>query len=117
MDEQDTLCRVSPDGKQIAFTSKRNGNYDIFLMPITGGEPKQVTFDSGVEIVCDWSPDGKKVLFASSRDPNASLDIYELDLAGGTPRRITFDGAREATYSADQEATTDLQTHKSASPT
>ena len=62
-DAQDTLCRVSPDGKQIAFSSNRNGNYDIFVMSIDGGEPKQITFHSAVEIVCNWSRDGKKILY------------------------------------------------------
>src|SRR5262245_23314115 len=36
-DAQDTLPRVSPDGKQIAFASKRNGAYDLFVMPVEGG--------------------------------------------------------------------------------
>ncbi|MHC4959370.1 MAG: S41 family peptidase [Planctomycetota bacterium] len=99
---QDTLARVSPDGKQVAFSSKRNGNYDVFVMPITGGLPKRVTFHSGFEAVCDWSPDGKKILFTSERDGDAGRsDLYEVDLDGGTPRRITFDGAREGTYSPD----------------
>ncbi|MCK6458669.1 MAG: S41 family peptidase [Planctomycetes bacterium] len=101
-EEQDTLCRVSPDGKEIAFTSSRSGNYEIYVMPVTGGEPKQVTFHSGVDIVCEWSPDGKRLLVASNRDlGDAELDLYELNLAGGTPRRLTFDGAREGSYSPD----------------
>jgi tricorn protease len=99
---QDTLCRVSPDGTEIAFTSSRNGNYDVYVMPITGGEPKQVTFHTAVDILCDWSPDGKRLLIASNRDlGDSELDLYEVDLAGGTPRRLTFDGAREASYSPD----------------
>ncbi|MEN8149918.1 MAG: hypothetical protein ABFS86_08850, partial [Planctomycetota bacterium] len=36
---QDTLPRVSPDGSTVAFSSVRNGNYDIFTVPITGGRP------------------------------------------------------------------------------
>jgi tricorn protease len=101
-EEQDTLCRVSPDGKEIAFSSNRSGNYEIYVMPVTGGEPRQVTFHSAVDIVCDWSPDGKRLLVASNRDlGEAELDLYELDLSGGTPRRLTFDGAREASYSPD----------------
>ena len=30
----------SPDGKQIAFASDRNGNFDLFIMPADGGRPK-----------------------------------------------------------------------------
>ncbi|HEX5138449.1 MAG TPA: S41 family peptidase [Planctomycetota bacterium] len=101
-EEQDTLSRVSPDGQEIAFTSSRSGNYEVYVMPVTGGEPKQATFHSGVDILCDWSPDGKRLLIASNRDLGGQeLDLYEVNLAGGTPRRLTVDGAREASYSPD----------------
>ena len=99
---QDTKPRVSPDGKWIAFSSKRTGNYDVFLMPIEGGEPKQVTTHSGTDIVTDWSPDGKRLLLLTSRDPGPyGTDVYEMDIDGGTPRRITRDGGRDASYAPD----------------
>lgn len=99
---QDTLPRISPDGKQIAFASKRNGGYDLFVMPAEGGLPRQVTFHSGVELLCDWSPDGKKLLYLSNREPSLwQMDVYEIPVDGGTARRLTRDGGREATYSAD----------------
>src|SRR5882672_3258770 len=52
---QDTKPRVSPDGKWIAFSSKRTGNYDVFVMPIEGGEPRQLTYNSGADVATDWS--------------------------------------------------------------
>ena len=102
-EEQETLTRVSPDGKHVAFSSNRGGGYDLYVMPVTGGEPRQVTFHSTPEILCNWSPDGKKLLFMSNRDANeARYDLYEVDISGkGTPRRLTFDGARDGSYSAD----------------
>jgi len=101
-EEQDTLPRTSPDGKQVAFSSDRSGGYQIYIIPVTGGEPKQVTFHSAGAILCDWSPDGKRLLFVSNRNASASrLNLYELDLAGGTPRQITFDGGRDGAYSPD----------------
>jgi tricorn protease len=101
-DAQDTLPRISPDGKSIAFTSKRNGGMDLFVMPAQGGLPRQVTFHSAMELLCDWSPDGKRLLFLSNREPSLwHMDVYEIPVEGGTARRLTRDGGREATYSAD----------------
>src|SRR5262245_15894961 len=59
-DAQDTKPRVSPDGKWIAFSSRRAGSYDVFVMPAEGGEPRQVTYNSALDIATDWSPDGTK---------------------------------------------------------
>ncbi len=99
---QDTIPRVSPDGKTIAFISRRGGGYDVYTVGIDGGMPKQITFHSAGEVLCDWSPDGKRLLVLTARHPSfAGLDLYEVDLTGGTPRRITRDGGREGTYAAD----------------
>jgi tricorn protease len=99
---QDTKPKVSPDGRWIAFSSKRTGNYDVFVMPVDGGEPRQVTFHSAADIVSDWSPDSKRLLVTSNRDPQPyGNDVYEVDVEGGTPRRITRDGGREGVYSPD----------------
>src|SRR5262245_62790005 len=39
---RDIYPRFSPDGKWIAFSSNRYGNYDVFVMPAAGGSPKQL---------------------------------------------------------------------------
>ncbi|MEN8150932.1 MAG: S41 family peptidase, partial [Planctomycetota bacterium] len=99
---QDTLPRVSPDGSTVAFSSVRNGNYDIFTVPITGGRPKQITFHSAYEALCDWSPDGKRLLFTTNRPADVGrVDMFEVSLEGGTPRRLTYDGGRGGSYSKD----------------
>src|SRR5262249_26469133 len=36
----------SPDGRMIAFSSNRHGSYDVFVVPVQGGKPKRLTFDS-----------------------------------------------------------------------
>lgn len=53
----------SPDGKQIAFASDRNGNFDLFIMPADGGIARRLTFHSALEIPSAFTPDGKFVLF------------------------------------------------------
>ena len=48
---RDVYPRFSPDGKWIAFSSDRNGNLDVFIVPSTGGTPTQLTFHSAVDTV------------------------------------------------------------------
>src|SRR5450755_5060672 len=64
---RDVFPRFSPDGNWIAFSSNREGNYDVYVIPAAGGEPRQLTFNSANDDVVGWTPDGKKVLFASTR--------------------------------------------------
>ncbi|HKQ37314.1 MAG TPA: S41 family peptidase [Verrucomicrobiae bacterium] len=78
--ETDAYPLYSPDGKWVAFSSKRNGNWDIFVIPADGGRAKQLTWHSGTEIPQGWSPDGKQLVFGGRRDsPNYAL--YSLDVA------------------------------------
>ncbi len=86
----DASPRWSPDGKWIAFTSLRTGNYDIFLVPSEGGEARQVTFHSASDWVNDWSPDGTKLLFYSMRDTRA-FALYSMDLRTHAVKRLTDD--------------------------
>lgn len=52
---------ISPDGETIAFASSRSGEaYHIYLMPVSGGEPRQITFESKFHYTQPaWSADGK----------------------------------------------------------
>src|SRR5664279_3774055 len=57
---RDVFPRFSPDGNWIAFSSNRQGNYDVYVIPATGGKPRQLTFHSADDNVVNWTPAGKK---------------------------------------------------------
>ena len=40
--------KFSPDGKWIAFTAQYDGNFNVYVMPADGGEPKQLTFEPDI---------------------------------------------------------------------
>lgn len=62
MQGYETSPRVSPDGKWIAFTGRQFGNADVFVIPVNGGEIKQITFHSGNDEVTSWSWDSKRFI-------------------------------------------------------
>jgi tricorn protease len=60
-------AKISPDGKWIAFTGRQMGNADVYVMPLAGGEIKQLTFHSAGDEMNSWSWDSKKIYFTSNR--------------------------------------------------
>src|SRR5450631_3772591 len=71
--------RFSPDGKQILFTSAREGSQQIYIAAFDGatgmiGTQRKLTSISTEADGAMWSPDGKQVLFTSSVYPDCSDD-------------------------------------------
>ena len=85
----------SPDGKQIAFASRRDGNYEIYVMDADGSNPQNLTNNPLNDRGPSWSPDGKQIAFASRRDGHfenelaITYEIYVMDADGGNQQRLT----------------------------
>lgn len=84
--------RISPDGSQIAFTYKG----DLYTIPSTGGEARQLTFHEAVDYMPIWSPDGQSIAFASNRYGN--FDVYSMSAKGGKATRLTFHSTGETPF-------------------
>lgn len=75
--------KISPDGTQIAFSYKG----DIYVVPVTGGQARQLTTSPSFETNPVWSNDSKTIAFQSDR--YGSLDIFTISALGGQTTRLT----------------------------
>ncbi len=94
--EADFAGSVSPDGKWLAFTSRRSGNLDIWIKSTRGGMASQITTHKADDYNPDWSPNGKQLVFTSVRE-DAAGDIWLVNLLvetdqvspKGQPQKVT----------------------------
>jgi Tol biopolymer transport system component len=73
----------SPDGKSIIMCAQRNSNFDLYRVPVDGGDEVRLTVSPGYDDGPDFSPDGKWIYFNSDR--SGSWDIWRIPPAGGGP--------------------------------
>ncbi|MBI3472400.1 MAG: PD40 domain-containing protein [Candidatus Solibacter usitatus] len=98
---RDTYPRFSPDGRWVAFSSDRNGNLDVFIVPSGGGAAKQLTYHSADDSTLGWTPDSRAVLFSSSRGEDFMPKLYLAPIDGGMPRSAGPDMGIAGSYSPD----------------
>ena len=82
----------SPDGKRIAFSVDRKGNfanYEIYLMDVDGKNQHRLTENRKNDESPSWSPDGKRIAFSTDREEARSKEIYVMDADGTNPRNLT----------------------------
>jgi dipeptidyl aminopeptidase/acylaminoacyl peptidase len=68
-DRSEDRPRWSPDGRQVAFVSNREGGPQVWVIPAAGGEPKRLTTMATGASGVTWSPDGKWIAFVSDVFP------------------------------------------------
>jgi TolB protein len=72
---------------RIAFVSKRDGNWEIYVMNADGSDQRNITNNPGLDSYPSWSGDGSRIVFASDRDGNRN--IYAMDPDGSNVVRLT----------------------------
>ena len=107
--KHDTHPIWSPDGKSIAFSSDREGSFDIYIMSKDGGEPKRLTTNTAAETP-EVFKDNNTILFSSalmpdvndSQFPSAQFpQIYSVDVNGGRPQLYSSLAMQEISVSND----------------
>ncbi len=100
---EESWPKFSPDGKEIAYTARYNGNSDIYVIPINGGIPTRVTYNSFSDRMVEWYPDGEKLLFASKRQSGIGRinQFYTVNKKGGLPQKLKIPYGELADFSPD----------------
>ena len=80
---------VSPNGKDIVYTAKRNNNYDIYIMNIDEKKEVRLTFAQGLDDGPEYSPDGKFIYFNSFRE--GKMEIWRMLIDGSSQEKLTHD--------------------------
>jgi len=75
---------ISPDGEHVAAASLLTGVRQLWIIPSSGGQPRQLTFGNGVTF-WRWAPDGQSLIYGADNDGNEQEAYY----------RISLDGRRE----------------------
>ncbi len=99
--------QVSPKGDLVAFTisdvdqTANKSTTQIYLVPLGGGETRQLTNDEHSSASPRWSPDGEKLAFISARDGDDQ--IWTIDVSSGALKKVTSisTGAGDPVWSPD----------------
>ena len=93
-----TVCPRQPNGSAggaIAFSSDRDGNFEIYVMNPDGSNQQRLTRAPGDDMWPCWSPDGTQIAFHSHRDGNR--EVYIMNAHGGGERRLTYNPSSDGT--------------------
>lgn len=97
------FAKISPNGKNIAFTGQMDGNTEVFMMPIGGGQPKRLTFTATLgrddvsdrmgpnNIVMTWQDDSH-IVFRSRKQTFNSFkgSLFVVDTLGHQEEQLPF---------------------------
>jgi hypothetical protein len=100
--QDDDKPSYSPDGRRIAFVSKRSGSDEIWVANANGADAVRMTHFGGPLVgAMNWAPDGQWIVFHAR--PEGQADLFLIPAAGGPPVRLTHDLADDfmPSYSRD----------------
>jgi tricorn protease len=97
--------RFSPDGRWIAFTYRRAGRQDVYVVSPDGGAPRRLTFEAtgraSEAIVLDWTPDSRRIVYLSSRGAVTSRirRAFSVPVTGGPSEALPMEESGPLTFS------------------
>jgi tricorn protease len=97
----DDVPVLSPDGAQVVFSRRFDGNSDLYVVPLDGStEPRRLTWHPKVELARDWSPDGR-ILFTTDREGDGLWRLYTIRLDDPWEMPLDLPRGAQASWSPD----------------
>lgn len=91
----------SPDGAGLAFIGREEGPSEVYVMPVEGGEPRRLTYQSALAVVwVGWEPDGRSIVYASNAARPFLGDVWlnVVGAGGGLTRPLPIGPAHRIAY-------------------
>ena len=108
------FSKFSPDCKWIAFTGQYDGNFNVYIMPAQGGQPRQLTFFQGAAAplsdrmgihneLLAWTRDSKRIVLLSRSDASNGWTNrpFSVSIDGGLPEALPIDQGGLTSFSPD----------------
>ena len=89
---------ISPDGKTVAFSAQYEGPTEVYVMPVTGGVPRRLTFEGERSYVTGWTPDGDVLYATSHYSTLPASQLVRASLSEDRQDVVPLAQAREGVY-------------------
>jgi len=97
---------LSPDGTQIAFSSRRNGYWDLYILDMTTGKTRRITDTPEFDGAPAWSPDGQWLAYEVYNGDNLDIFLRSLANPADAPVQLTENPAPDFSPSWSPEGRT-----------
>ena len=99
----DTAPALSPNGQRIAFMSRRDGNWEIYIVNADGSGLRRLTENSAQDGLPTWSPDGRAIAFVSNR--GGSWAVWAMTPTGADQQQLfAMEGSPDGFVGSDRDA-------------
>ena len=86
-DQNDLMPSVSPDGREVLFTSRRSGNFRLYVMNLDGSDQRVLSSGPGAQMQGSWSPDAQRIAYVQRDAGGKRYAVMRAD--GSAPRVLT----------------------------
>jgi tricorn protease len=101
-DGQETFPKISPDGQWIAFTGEYDGNADVYIMDMYGGNIRRLTYHPDYDRVVGWDAAHNKIIFASRRlSYQRFTRLFTMNPDGSDIQPLIMHEAAQGSFSPD----------------